>query len=345
MVIGVACSIGGDPTPGPSASASVAASLAPSANEAPAPSTSAEAPAPSASISLSASASASAIAPEEKPPCPPSMTLVGRFCVDTFEAELEVQDDEGNWVAHPHYERPPEGRKFRAVNALGAFPQGYISQKESEAACKESGKRLCTKNEWSRACRGKGYMRYPYGGQAVRGKCSSGKLHLLSKMFKDSPGGYTYEKFNAPELNKEPGWLAKSGEYTGCVSDLGVGDMVGNLHEWVSDRVSQRLIDDMEAEQEELNRHKQPHAIGNGVFMGGFYSTTSELGPGCSYITVAHEPTYHDYSTGFRCCAKADLPPEPPKPPKQPKAPKKQPAPAGSGTSAPLKPASSASSR
>ena len=26
-------------------------------------------------------------------------------------------------------------------------------------------------------------------------------------------------------------------------------------------------------------------------------------GDGCTYRTAAHEFTYHDYSTGFRCCA------------------------------------------
>jgi len=42
--------------------------------------------------------------------------------------------------------------------------------------------------------------------------------------------------------------------------------------------------------------------VGNGIFMGGFYSTTGELGPGCLFTTVAHDAGYHDYSTGFRCC-------------------------------------------
>jgi len=44
---------------------------------------------------------------------------------------------------------------------------------------------------------------------------------------------------------------------------------------------------------------------GNGVFMGGFYSTSNQQGQGCGYITIAHGPRYHDYSTGFRCCADA----------------------------------------
>jgi sulfatase modifying factor 1 len=116
------------------------------------------------------------------------------------------------------------------VSHAGAFPQGYISQVESAAVCKESGKRLCTKNEWTHACCGKGFTLYPYGNQSVHGKCNSGKTHLLSQMFKDPPGGWKHdEHFNSPELNKTPGWLAKAGEYSDCKSELGVYDMVGNL--------------------------------------------------------------------------------------------------------------------
>jgi hypothetical protein len=41
---------------------------------------------------------------------------------------------------------------------------------------------------------------------------------------------------------------------------------------------------------------------GKGIFMGGFFSTTNQHGRGCDFVTMAHEPRYHDYSTGFRCC-------------------------------------------
>ncbi|MFO0615056.1 MAG: SUMF1/EgtB/PvdO family nonheme iron enzyme [Polyangiaceae bacterium] len=314
VLVGLACSTAGTGAPPPAASATEAAAAAESSTIAAQSATASPSATPAPTASAVTALASAAPEPAEKPPCPPSMTLVGRFCIDTYEAELEVQTPDGSWAPHPHWERPPEGKTFRAVNAAGAFPQGYISQKESAAACKESGKRLCTKGEWQRACKGKGWMRYPYGSQAIKGKCNSSKQHLLSIMFKNPPKGMTYEIFNAPELNKEPGWLSKSGEYPDCASELGVFDMVGNLHEWVSDKVTDQLIDDMEAEK--VERHKQPHAVGNGVFMGGFYSTTSELGPGCLYITVAHEPSYHDYSTGFRCCAAADLPKPPPKAPK-----------------------------
>jgi formylglycine-generating enzyme len=256
-----------------------------------------------------ASASVSAIS-EPPPPCPADMVLVGRFCVDRFEAYLKKEAG-GSLVDHPYFDRPEKGVRYVAANDAGKYPQGYISRVESKAACEAASKRLCSKAEWTRACKGKGGSMYPYGHRGVRGKCNTGKLHLLSQMFKEKKGGFKYdEHFNSPDLNKTPGFLGKSGEYAECVSDLGVADMVGNLHEWVSDTVDQDLMDRLA--EEPVERRDQPWQAGNGVFMSGFYSTTSEHGPGCSFITVAHEPSYHDYSTGFRCCKAADLPkPEP----------------------------------
>jgi hypothetical protein len=260
---------------------------------------------------------------DEKPVCPPHMALIGRYCIDQFEDALEQSSADGTWSAHPYYERPPKDALFRAVSAPGQFPQGYISRVESKAACEASGKRLCTKGEWQHACRGKGFQTYPYGERGVHDKCNAGKIHLLSQMFPHPVGGMKYdEHFNSPELNKTAGFLAKSGEYAGCTTELGVSDMIGNLHEWVSDTVTQDLMDKLD--EENVERRKQPWREGNGVFMGGFYSTTSEHGPGCFFITVAHEPAYHDYSTGFRCCEDANLPKKTtPKPPgKKPSPPK-----------------------
>ncbi len=267
-------------------------------------------PPPSASAPASV-ASLSAAAPELPPPCPADMVLVGRFCVDRFEAYLRKEGSDGALIDHPYFDRPEKGVRYVAANGAGKSPQGYISRVESKSACEAAGKRLCSKGEWTRACKGKGGAMYPYGHRGVRGKCNTGKLHLLSEMFKEKKGAFKYdEHFNSPDLNKTPGYLAKGGEYDGCVSDLGVADMVGNLHEWVSDTVDQDMMDRLA--EEEVERRKQPWQVGNGVFMGGFYSTTSEHGPGCTFITVAHEPSYHDYSTGFRCCKAADLPkPEP----------------------------------
>lgn len=252
-----------------------------------------------------ASTSADPAAPP--PPCPADMALVGRFCVDRYEGHLVTVSESGERSVHPHHERPQAGARYIAQSAAGVFPQAYISRVESKAACEAAGKRLCRRKEWLRACRGDGRYMYPYGARGVRGRCVTGKPHLLTVMFGNKRGGWSYEDFNSPKLDLEPGYLARAGEYEGCASELGVHDMVGNLHEWVADMVDQEVMDRLA--EEGVERREQPWVEGNGVFMGGFFSTTSELGPGCYYTTVAHEPSYHDYSTGFRCCADAALPP------------------------------------
>ena len=263
---------------------------------------------PDSAPASSANMPAVAVKPADPPPCPEEMALVGRSCVDRYEAHL-MAEIEGVLAPHPHWQRPEAGVRYQARSAPGVFPQGYISSVEAKAACEASGKRLCSRREWLRACQDKGNNTYPYGPKGIRGQCNTGKNHLLPEVFGHRPvGGLKYdEHFNSPKLNQIPGFLARTGEHAGCSGERNIFDMVGNLHEWVSDKVDERFMEQLDTE--DVDRREQPWSTGNGVFMGGFYSTTSELGPGCYYTTVAHEPRYHDYSTGFRCCSNAVLPP------------------------------------
>lgn len=239
------------------------------------------------------------------PPCPQGMVHIGRYCIDRYEAHLVVPTADG-FVKHPHYERPPQGVAYEARSTEGVFPQGYISRVEAAGACKRAGKRLCSWLEWRRGCQGQTWRRYPYRGGARRGACNQSKKHLLHELFaKDGDvNTWEYDKhFNSPLLNQEPGYLAKTGAHPDCVSQDGLYDMNGNLHEWVSTMVTDSFVEKME--EEDVSRRDQPWVEGNGMFLGGFYSTTDQHGPGCFYTTIAHEPRYHDYSTGFRCCADA----------------------------------------
>jgi hypothetical protein len=216
-------------------------------------------------------------------PCPAGMAFAGTFCVDRYEAYVVEIDGAGVERPHSPYEEV-DGLVVRAKVAAGVVPQGYISQVQARAACANAGKRLCTAQEFALACRGPGAAdRYPYGGTVRQaGACNEGKGSMVPKLFGNDASKWTYEDFNDPRLNQIAGGLAPAGAFPRCVSPLGVHDCVGNLHEWGADA---------------------PDAKGHGRFRGGFYGDAEINGPGCLYVTSAHEPTYHDYSTGFRCCA------------------------------------------
>lgn len=278
------------PREGPSvASSPTPASPAPSGSTAPQP---AAAAAPSASAAPSG-------------PCPADMALAGRTCVDRYEAHLVRLDPNGAETPHSPFERPQAGVRYVARSTAGVTPQAYINRLESQAACEEAGKRLCTVREWYRTCTGAAGTQYPYGIDFVKGRCNTLKPHVLSRLHGNDPARWKYdEDFNDPKLNQEPGFLALTGAYAGCVTDAGVFDMVGNLHEWVSDRVDEELPGKVPLRDD--IRAKIGKNTGHGIFMGGFYSTSGEHGRGCGFLTPGHEPKYHDYSTGFRCCRDPD---------------------------------------
>lgn len=276
--------------------------------------------APAALASASAPAAAASAAPTPPPPvgasagsasdasptgCPAEMARIDRFCVDRWEATLVVETDAATARPHPHWQVPEPGLRYAARSAPGEFPQGYVSRPVASAACERAGKRLCSLREWHRACAGPAGLVYPYGPEGQRGACNTGKTHVLSQLFGSDPRGWKYdEHFNSPELLRAPGYLARTGEHDRCVSAEGVLDLVGNLHEWVADAVDHELAAKI-ALSAEIAR-KIPKNFGHGIFMGGFFSTTSEHGRGCLFLTPGHEPAYHDYSTGFRCCRDAD---------------------------------------
>jgi formylglycine-generating enzyme len=211
-------------------------------------------------------------------PCPQGMSPVGTtLCIDAYEASTVVVQSDGSTIRHSPY-LPVAGQRVRAVSRRGAVPQGYINQREADAACREADKRLCTDDEWIRACQGPHKTKYPYGNERKPGYCvDTGRIAPLPLLFAGTGiDFYQYLPMNDARLNEIPGTLAPTGTFTRCTNAFRVYDMVGNLHEWTANP--------------------------EGTFRGGFYLDTQINGEGCLYRTVAHGPTYHDYSTGFRCC-------------------------------------------
>jgi formylglycine-generating enzyme required for sulfatase activity len=212
------------------------------------------------------------------------MALVAdRFCIDRWEASLAQRDGGGGEAAErrlvpwPPYQSPAPGHTYVAQSAPDVIPQAYVSGAQAERACAAAGKRLCEPVEWRAACGGSMGNAYPYGPSRVPGKChDSGVAPMLALHAAELKTGWGPASLNDPRLDQLAGTVAKTGAFPGCVTDLGVYDMVGNLHEWTADP--------------------------NGTFQGGYWLDTSEHGEACAYRTIAHDFAYHDYSTGFRCC-------------------------------------------
>ncbi|MEZ4226401.1 MAG: SUMF1/EgtB/PvdO family nonheme iron enzyme [Polyangiaceae bacterium] len=211
--------------------------------------------------------------------CPDDMALVaGKVCVDRWEASLVNEDG----TDHSPY-RSVGAKKVRAQSRAGVVPQAYISAGEAELACKRSDKYLCTTEEWLLACEGKGRGKrtYPYGAKHQAGACNTARReHPVSRLF----GKHETDSvsLNNPKLNQLDETVSKTGEFESCASPDGIYDLVGNLLEWTA------------------SRYVRPLA------MGGHYLDETENGKGCAYVTSAHGPEYHDFTTGFRCCKKPD---------------------------------------
>ncbi|MBX3233202.1 MAG: SUMF1/EgtB/PvdO family nonheme iron enzyme [Labilithrix sp.] len=211
--------------------------------------------------------------------CPSEMAFVaGRVCVDKWEGHIVLRAPDGAETPHSPYVPPPSDKVYVAKSAPNVVPQGYISAKQSETACKAAGKRLCHPVEWRVACGGTEGTAFPYGPTRVTGKChDTGKSPMVTYHAGTMNRGWGQAELNDPRNNQLEGGLAKTGAYPDCVTDEGVFDMVGNLSEWTADP--------------------------NGTFQGGLWLDTTQHGEGCAYRTISHEFQYHDYSTGFRCCA------------------------------------------
>ena len=212
--------------------------------------------------------------------CPSDMVSIDqRYCVDKYEASLVEMTTGGERPFSPY--DVVDGHDVRAVSAANVFPQGYISGVQARDACSRAGKRLCKAVEWRKACVGPESHAYGYSDTRQRGVCNdSGRSPMLEIWHLGGEAAanmWDPLRMNDSRLNQLPGSLAQTGAHPDCTNGYGVFDMVGNLHEWVDDSA--------------------------GTFQGGYYLDTTINGEGCGYRTSAHDLSYHDYSTGFRCCA------------------------------------------
>jgi formylglycine-generating enzyme required for sulfatase activity len=99
---------------------------------------------------------------------------------------------------------------YEYPNRRGAAPAVNISWSDAKRTCESKGKRLCSEEEWEKACKGAGNARFPYGNQFDANAC------------------------NTQDETGEDRVLSVSGRFGRCHSSYGVADMSGNVAEWTS---------------------------------------------------------------------------------------------------------------
>ena len=99
---------------------------------------------------------------------------------------------------------------YEFPNRARAPPRTNVTWQEARRACEKAGKRLCTEEEWEKACKGPAGHRWPYGDVFAPDACNT----------EDAEG------------NDRP--LAPGGQSSQCKSGYGVYDMSGNAYEWTA---------------------------------------------------------------------------------------------------------------
>jgi hypothetical protein len=153
--------------------------------------------------------------------CPSEMAEAQGFCVDRYEAfatssaNCGLQGTAYGWTGDDYPEGfpdkvgsggLPETEKVYSCAAPGVKPSAYITFYQAEKACENSGKHLCTIQEWYTACAGPNGLEFPYG-----------------------------DAYSANACNTSSDGILPTGSLQQCASDFGVFDMAGNVYEWVYD--------------------------------------------------------------------------------------------------------------
>jgi formylglycine-generating enzyme required for sulfatase activity len=180
---------------------------------------------------------------------------------------------------------PPEGfciDRYEAPNIRGELPYSQQTAYDGEAWCAARGKRLCTQDEWVRACEGSRGRRFPYGSEHRASACNDDRLWIEVRW-------KALAKWPDPEAAEEATRLYQadmSGARVACVSEDGVYDLTGNVAEWVR----------------RSGPSPQPgfdHVL-KGCYWAGCYH---EPQPDCTFANRAHAGSFRTYEAGFRCCA------------------------------------------
>jgi formylglycine-generating enzyme required for sulfatase activity len=115
---------------------------------------------------------------------------------------------------------------YEAPNGKETLPTTGVSWQVAKNACERAGKRLCSEQEWERACKGPGSTRFPYGNT------------------------YDVDVCNTEDAEGRARSLGRPVDFKKCRSGFKVFMLAGNVEEWVQDAAGgQRILKGGSADQ------------------------------------------------------------------------------------------------
>ncbi|GMT96888.1 hypothetical protein KH5H1_10070 [Corallococcus caeni] len=100
--------------------------------------------------------------------------------------------------------------EFEFPNQSGRKPRVNMTWLDAKSSCEGIGKRLCSEDEWEKACKGPGNARFSSGDEQAQTACNTGTTDGTTRA------------------------LASSGAHQACRSGYGAVDLSGNAAEWTA---------------------------------------------------------------------------------------------------------------
>ena len=142
--------------------------------------------------------------------CPPGMQRVAGGAAQIGSDAKDDLRNFGDRALATVDVRPYCIDQFEFPNTAGKLPKVAASWSDADASCRNAGKRLCSEEEWEKACKGPQAARFPYGHDFDANAC------------------------NTQDEKDNPRQVSAVGAFAKCRSGYGVWDMSGNAAEWTA---------------------------------------------------------------------------------------------------------------